>query len=110
MKDEIVKTVQSNPALSNLEIAEKHFGPQRHGHIYGYGGGVKRKHFNDSTSAYIKELEGRLHEKEEENRNLKGRMDMFEGRLDRIEKGNNEQVQLNFVGISGPRIWALVHY
>nr|GMD54306.1 uncharacterized protein LOC110657485 [Ipomoea batatas] len=86
--DEIVKTIMSNPSLSNLEIVEKHFGQQRHGHVYGYGGGVKRKHFNDSKSTYIKELEAKLHEKDEENRNLKRRMDVFESRLIRIENGD----------------------
>nr|GMC73962.1 transposon protein, putative, CACTA, En/Spm sub-class [Ipomoea batatas] len=86
--DEIVKTIMSNPSLSNLEIVEKHFGQQRHGHVYGYGGGVKRKNFNDSKSTYIKELEAKLHEKDEENRNLKRRMDVFESRLIRIENGD----------------------
>nr|GMD86306.1 uncharacterized protein LOC110659733 [Ipomoea batatas] len=87
-QDEIVKTIMSNPSLSNLEIVEKHFGQQRHGHVYGYGGGVKRKNFNDSKSTYIKELEAKLHEKDEENRNLKRRMDVFESRLIRIENGD----------------------
>nr|GMD25761.1 hypothetical protein Iba_chr08cCG13210 [Ipomoea batatas] len=54
----------SNPSLSNLEIVEKHFGQQRH------------------------ELEAKLHEKDEENRNLKRRMDVFESRLIRIENGD----------------------
>nr|GMC91208.1 uncharacterized protein LOC109183344 [Ipomoea batatas] len=80
-QDEIVKTIMSNPSLSNLEVAEKHFGKQRHGHVYAYGGGVKRKNFNDSKSTYIKELEAKLHGKDEGNRDLKRRMDVFESRL-----------------------------
>nr|GLL25175.1 Leucine rich repeat 4 [Ipomoea trifida] len=81
VKDEIVKTIMSNPSLSNLEVAEKHFGKQRHGHVYAYGGGVKRKNFNDSKSTYIKELEAKLHGKDEGNPDLKRRMDVFENRL-----------------------------
>ena len=66
---------------------EKCFGPQRHGNVFGYGGGLKRKFFNDSKFAYMKEFEAKLHEKEEENRNLKRHMDGIESRLDRIENG-----------------------
>ncbi|XP_073281137.1 uncharacterized protein [Primulina huaijiensis] len=44
--DEIVKTIQSNASLSHIEIVEKCFGPQCHSHVFGFGGGIKRKHFN----------------------------------------------------------------
>lgn len=85
--DEIVKTVKSNPSLSSLEVAEKHFGPQRHGHVYCFGGGVKRKHFKDSKEVYIRDLEAKLRKKDEENQDLKRRMDMFESRLNIMETG-----------------------
>ena len=42
----------------------------------------------------MKELEAKLHEKEEENRNLKRRMDGIESRLDRIENGFPEQASV----------------
>ncbi|XP_073051570.1 uncharacterized protein [Primulina eburnea] len=88
--DEIVKTVQSNASLSHIEVVEKCFGPQRHSHVFGFGGGMKRKHFNCSQAAYIKDLEAKLHEKEEENNNLKRRMDGIESRLSKIENENQE--------------------
>ncbi|XP_073048428.1 uncharacterized protein [Primulina eburnea] len=48
--DEIVKTVQSNASLSHIEVVEKCFGPQCHSHVFGFGGGMKRKHFNCSPT------------------------------------------------------------
>ncbi|XP_073306514.1 uncharacterized protein [Primulina huaijiensis] len=86
--DEIVKTVQSNASLSHIEVVEKCFGPQCHSHVFGFGGGMKRKHFNCSQAAYVKDLEAKLHEKEEENNNLKRRMDGIESRLAKIENDN----------------------
>ncbi|XP_075479082.1 uncharacterized protein LOC142520019 [Primulina tabacum] len=86
--DEIVKTVQSNASLSHIEVVEKCFGPQCHSHVFGFGGGMKRKHFNFSQAAYIKYLEAKLHEKEEENNNLKRHMDEIESRLSKIEIQN----------------------
>ncbi|KAK6139039.1 hypothetical protein DH2020_027217 [Rehmannia glutinosa] len=86
--DEIVNIVQSNASLSQIEVVEKYFGPQRHNHVFGFGGGMKRKYFNDSQMAYIKELEAMLHDKEKENNHLKRRMDTIESRLARIENDN----------------------
>ncbi|XP_057796375.1 uncharacterized protein LOC131012436 isoform X2 [Salvia miltiorrhiza] len=84
--DEIVETIQSNPSLSNLELAEKCFGPQQHGIVYGYGGGVKRKTFHDWKSSYTKELEEKLSAKDEENRLLRKRVDRLEERFDQWER------------------------
>ncbi|KAG6500940.1 hypothetical protein ZIOFF_040802 [Zingiber officinale] len=86
--DEIVKTIQSTASLSHIEVVEKCFGPQRHSHVFGFRGGMKRKHFNCSQATYIKDLEAKLHEKEEENNNLKRRMDGIESRLAKIENEN----------------------
>ncbi|XP_042397109.1 uncharacterized protein LOC121987317 [Zingiber officinale] len=86
--DEIVKTIQSTASLSHIEVVEKCFGPQRHSHVFGFGGGMKRKHFNCSQATYIKDLEAKLHEKEEDNNNLKRRMDGIESRLAKIENEN----------------------
>ncbi|KAK9112339.1 hypothetical protein Scep_019858 [Stephania cephalantha] len=55
-------------SLTDLEIIKKCFGPQRHGHVFGYGGGIKRKLLEESNSSYIKEHEARLLEKDELNR------------------------------------------
>ncbi|KAK9100472.1 hypothetical protein Scep_023902 [Stephania cephalantha] len=44
-KDEIRKTIQSNPSHTDLEIIEKCFGPQRHGHVFGYRGWNQEKAF-----------------------------------------------------------------
>ncbi|KAG6493785.1 hypothetical protein ZIOFF_048788 [Zingiber officinale] len=86
--DEIVKTIQSTASLSHIEVVEKCVGPQRYSHVFGFGGGLKRKHFNCSQPVYIKDLEAKLHEKEEENNILKRHMDGIESRLAKNENEN----------------------
>ncbi|KAK9128220.1 hypothetical protein Syun_017017 [Stephania yunnanensis] len=84
--DEIRKTIQSNPSLTDIEIVEKCFGPQRHGHMFGYGDEIKRKHLEESNSFYVKELEARLIKKDEENCKLQKSIESTNNRLDDIEK------------------------
>ncbi|XP_065867917.1 uncharacterized protein [Euphorbia lathyris] len=52
--DELVKTMQSDPSLSTIEVIDKCFGPQSHNHVFGYGGGIKRKEMTGSKSSYRK--------------------------------------------------------
>ena len=80
-----MKTIQSQTSLSNLEVAEKCFGPQHHSHVFRYRGGMKWKDFKDAKYDYIKELKAKLYEEEEENCNLKRRIDIIESILDLIE-------------------------
>ena len=77
--------MQAEPELSDLEVIEKCFGLQCHSHVFGYGGGMKRKHFNDPRKTKIDELQAKLRGKEEENQILKKRIEGIEGRLEKIE-------------------------
>ncbi|XP_065880646.1 uncharacterized protein [Euphorbia lathyris] len=87
--DEIVKTTQFDPSLSTMEVIDKCFGPQSHNRVFGYGGGIKRKQLSGPKSTYEKELEAKIQardakiqDNEEENRNLKRRLEAIESRLD----------------------------
>ncbi|XP_065877288.1 uncharacterized protein [Euphorbia lathyris] len=86
--DELKMTMESEPTLTNLQVVERCFGRQRHGRVFGYEGGLKRKHF-ESTSQ-IEELKTKLHDKEEENRKLMDRLEQIENRLVQVE---NERVE-----------------
>ncbi|KAK9112031.1 hypothetical protein Scep_019550 [Stephania cephalantha] len=61
--NEIVNTIEYEPTLTNFQVVEKCFGPQTHNNGFSYGGGMKRKHFKEPRSTYVKELEPRLREK-----------------------------------------------
>ncbi|KAG6483505.1 hypothetical protein ZIOFF_060153 [Zingiber officinale] len=41
--DEICEVVREDSSLSNIQLVEKCFGPQRHDHVFGHGGGVRPK-------------------------------------------------------------------
>ncbi|KAG6510569.1 hypothetical protein ZIOFF_028594 [Zingiber officinale] len=41
--DEICEVVLEDSSLSNIQLVEKCFGPQRHDHIFSHGGGVRPK-------------------------------------------------------------------
>ncbi|KAH6763042.1 S-adenosylmethionine carrier 1 [Perilla frutescens var. hirtella] len=84
--DEIVEIVKSNPSLPPIKVVEKSFGPQKHSNVFTFGGGMKRKHFKDSSAAYIEELEAKLRQKEEENMEFKRYLDSFESKFAQIEK------------------------
>ncbi|XP_050203526.1 uncharacterized protein LOC126653630 [Mercurialis annua] len=88
--DEIMKVKESNTSFDDIELIEKCFGSQSHSHVFCYGGGIKRKHLVESNSSYVKKLEARLLEKEEENGVLQKRIDGIENRLEQIEKDNSQ--------------------
>ena len=56
---------------------------------------MKRKYFKESKSTYVKQLEARPRDKEEENYMLKKRIEGIEGRLDKIENGFTTQSPTN---------------
>ncbi|KAG6489749.1 hypothetical protein ZIOFF_051027 [Zingiber officinale] len=41
--DEICEVVREDSSLSNIQLVEKCFGPQRHDHVFGHGKGVRPK-------------------------------------------------------------------
>ncbi|KAG6509445.1 hypothetical protein ZIOFF_027437 [Zingiber officinale] len=43
VRDEICEVVREDSSLSNIQLVEKCFGPQRHDHVFGHGGGVRPK-------------------------------------------------------------------
>ena len=52
---------------------------------------MKRKDLEDPNYKKIEELKAKLHEKEEENRNLRRRMEGVESRLDKLENGHVQE-------------------
>ncbi|KAH6804172.1 hypothetical protein C2S51_032419 [Perilla frutescens var. frutescens] len=91
--DEIVEIVKSDPSLPPIEVVEKSFGPQKHSNVFTFGGGMKRKHFKDSSAAYIEELEVKLREKEEENIEFKRYLESFESRFAEIENDKQPRTE-----------------
>nr|CAD1844144.1 unnamed protein product [Ananas comosus var. bracteatus] len=82
--DKIVDATQSGPSLSNIELVEKCFGPQRHNHIICHGGGLKP---NDmKTIGTRAELQAKLRETQKENDSLKSRMDEMEAEIRMIKE------------------------
>ncbi|XP_065871770.1 uncharacterized protein [Euphorbia lathyris] len=75
--DEIVETIQSKPSLSTIEVIDKCFGPQTHSHVFGYGGGIKRKDILGSKSTKEKELEDKMQEKDWK-KNINSRLDQLD--------------------------------
>ncbi|KAH6775537.1 hypothetical protein C2S52_013098 [Perilla frutescens var. hirtella] len=91
--DEIVEIVKSNPSLLPIEVVERSLGPQKHSNVFTFGGGMKRKHFKDSSAAYIEELEVKLREKEVENMEFKRYLESFESRFAEIEKDKQPRTE-----------------
>nr|CAD1843907.1 unnamed protein product [Ananas comosus var. bracteatus] len=82
--DKIVDATQSEPFLSNIELVEKCFGPQRHNHIICHGGGLKP---NDMKTIGTRvELQAKLRETQKENDLLKSRMDEMEAEIRMIKE------------------------
>ena len=79
------EVVESEPSLSNIEVFEKCFGPQRHNHVICYGSGIKVK---DLKAPLVKkaELEAKLHETQEENQNVKACLSVLEDEFQRFKE------------------------
>ncbi|XP_050204954.1 uncharacterized protein LOC126654996 isoform X1 [Mercurialis annua] len=80
--DEICEVMQSDPSLSNVEVVLKCFRNQSHGHVVGYGGGVKLKHLKGPSTKKV-EREAQLLE---ENQLLKNRLSTLEDKFQKFEK------------------------
>nr|CAD1838579.1 unnamed protein product [Ananas comosus var. bracteatus] len=82
--DKIVEVTQAEPSLSNIELVEKCFGPQRHDHVVCYGGGLKPNAMRTSGSKV--ELQAKLRESQRENQSLRNRMDEMENEVRMIKE------------------------
>nr|CAD1832989.1 unnamed protein product [Ananas comosus var. bracteatus] len=82
--DKIVEVTQAEPSLSNIELVEKCFGPQRHDHVVCYGGGLKPNAIRTSGSKV--ELQAKLRESQRENQSLRNRMDEMENEVRMIKE------------------------
>lgn len=81
---QIQKLVQSEPSLSSIEVVEKCFGPQTRSHVFGFGGGVKRKDLKGGTTSKA-ELWSELRSTREENQSLKDRLSNLESEMKEIK-------------------------
>ncbi|KAK9125713.1 hypothetical protein Scep_014559 [Stephania cephalantha] len=79
--DEIRKIILFSPSLTDLEIVEKCYGQ-----VFCFGGGIKRKHLEESKFSCVKKLEARLFEKDEVICKLQKTIKSIVERLDDIEK------------------------
>ena len=68
------------PALTNIEVVEKTFSTQYRRHVVGYGGGIRAKDLRDSSSSKA-ELHAKLKQTEEENQNVRSRLNAVEAEL-----------------------------
>ncbi|CAL1378336.1 unnamed protein product [Linum trigynum] len=57
---ELVQTREANPDLEPIELVEKCFGEQNHGHIIGYGGGLRPKDLKGTEALGRPELASKL--------------------------------------------------
>ncbi|XP_019235469.1 PREDICTED: uncharacterized protein LOC109215811 [Nicotiana attenuata] len=61
--DKIKELVQSESSLTNIEVVERCFGPQRKSHIVGFGGGITAKELkggNSSKAVLLEKLNATL--------------------------------------------------
>nr|XP_009628934.2 uncharacterized protein LOC104119203 [Nicotiana tomentosiformis] len=75
----IQELVQSESSLTNIEVVERCFGPQRKSHVVGFGGGITAKELKGGNSSKTALLE-KLSATEKENESLKGRMEGLESK------------------------------
>nr|XP_033514196.1 uncharacterized protein LOC117278867 isoform X2 [Nicotiana tomentosiformis] len=79
--DKIIELVQSESSLTNIEVVERCFGPQRKSHIVGFGGEITAKELkggNSSKAALLEQLNATV----KENESLKGRLEGLENKYD----------------------------
>ncbi|CAL1394670.1 unnamed protein product [Linum trigynum] len=72
----IKETIEADPSLERIEVMEKCFGKQNHGHVIGSGVGVKPKHLKGKkkdaeSAAKLKRVEEEMASLQLENDNLK---------------------------------------
>ncbi|CAI0461182.1 unnamed protein product [Linum tenue] len=56
----LVETCEANPELDPIELVEKFYGNQNHGHIIGFGGGLRPKDLKGSDALSRAELASKL--------------------------------------------------
>nr|XP_018630777.1 uncharacterized protein LOC104109294 isoform X2 [Nicotiana tomentosiformis] len=81
--DKIKEFVQSESSLTNIEVVERCFGPQRKSHVVGFGGGITAKELkcgNSSKAALLEKLNAIV----KENESLKGRLEGLESKYDEL--------------------------
>ncbi|CAN1156546.1 hypothetical protein LINPERPRIM_LOCUS20273 [Linum perenne] len=61
------KIIEENPNWTELEVAEATFGPQKKGHVTGFGGGVRPKDLKGSSFTSKAELATKLRQSEVQN-------------------------------------------
>ncbi|XP_050203343.1 uncharacterized protein LOC126661173 [Mercurialis annua] len=86
--DEIQEVIRSEPSLSRIELVDKCFKTQNHGHVVCFGGGVKRKDLDGSSS--------RKAELVEENRSMKVRLSSLEEEFQKLKEMFLSQQSTNF--------------
>ncbi|XP_019266318.1 PREDICTED: uncharacterized protein LOC109243784 [Nicotiana attenuata] len=80
----IQELVQSESSLTNIEIVERCFGPQRRSHVVGFCGGITAKELKRGDSSKAALLE-KLNATEKENESLYGRMEGLENTCEDLE-------------------------
>ncbi|KAH0678595.1 hypothetical protein KY284_019680 [Solanum tuberosum] len=96
--EEIQELLQVEPSLTNIEVVERCFGPQRKSHVVGFGGGITSKDLKGGNSAKAALLEQlnvsgkekavllqELNASRKENESMKRRMDNIEKRCEIFE-------------------------
>ncbi|CAN0843470.1 hypothetical protein LINGRAHAP2_LOCUS3868 [Linum grandiflorum] len=87
--NDLEKALEDNPDISDFELIEKAFGPQKHGSVVCLGGGVKPKDFKNK-SGKIDELAVKLRKSEEEKANLEKELEAIKNAA-RIEAEQQKQ-------------------
>ncbi|KAH0725169.1 hypothetical protein KY284_001034 [Solanum tuberosum] len=95
---QIQEVLQSEPYLTNIEVVERCFRPQRKSHVVGFCGGITSRDLKGGSSAKADLLEDLIASKKEktalleelnssrkENESMKRRMDNIEKKCERFE-------------------------
>ncbi|CAL1402917.1 unnamed protein product [Linum trigynum] len=69
----LIEKCEANPELESMELVEKYCGEQRHGHIIGFGGGLRPKDLNGSDALSRTELASKLRESNGEKADMAAR-------------------------------------
>ncbi|XP_075077804.1 uncharacterized protein LOC107829752 isoform X1 [Nicotiana tabacum] len=80
----IQEVVQSESSLTNIEVVERCFGPQRKSHVVGFGGGITATELKGGNSSKAALLE-KLNATKKENESLKGRLEGLESKYDMLD-------------------------
>ena len=93
--------MQSESSLTNIEVVERCFGPQRKSHVVGFGGGITAKELKGGNSSKAALLE-KLNATEKENKSLKGRPKRLESKYDELGSKYAQLAKIVFDQPSSP--------